>query len=37
MSYIYIDESGDLGTKQGSSKYFIMAVIKVEDSRSYIK
>lgn len=33
MSYIYIDESGDLGTKHGSSKYFIMAAIKVENSK----
>ena len=37
MSYIYIDESGDLGTKQGSSKYFIMATIKVEDSKKLDK
>jgi hypothetical protein len=33
MSYIYIDESGDLGTKKASSKYFIMAAIKVENSK----
>ena len=33
MSYIYIDESGDLGTKKASSKYFVMAAIKVEDSK----
>ena len=33
MSYIYIDESGDLGTKKGSSKYFIIAAIKVENSK----
>ena len=33
MSYIYIDESGDLGTKQSSSKYFIIIAIKVEDSK----
>ncbi|WP_406536225.1 DUF3800 domain-containing protein [Methanobrevibacter sp.] len=37
MSYIYIDESGDLGTKHGSSKYFIMAAIKVEDSKKLEK
>ena len=37
MSYIYIDESGDLGTKQGSSKYFVMATIKVEDSKKLEK
>lgn len=33
MSYIYIDESGDLGTKKASSKYFIMAAIKVENPK----
>ncbi|WP_048812458.1 DUF3800 domain-containing protein [Methanobrevibacter ruminantium] len=33
MSYIFIDESGDLGTKKSSSKYFVMAGIKVEDSQ----
>ena len=33
MSYIYIDESGDLGTKKASSKYFVMAAIKVENSK----
>lgn len=37
MSYIYIDESGDLGTKKGSSKYFVMAAIKVEDSKKLEK
>jgi len=37
MSYIYIDESGDLGTKQGSSKYFVMAAIKVENSKKLEK
>ena len=31
MSYIYIDESGDLGTKKASSKYFVMAAVKVEN------
>lgn len=31
MSYIFIDESGDLGTKKSSSKYFVMAGIRVED------
>ena len=29
MSYVFIDESGDLGTKNSSSKYFVMAGIKV--------
>lgn len=33
MSYIYIDESGDLGTKKASSKYFVMAAIKVVNSK----
>jgi len=37
VSYIYIDESGDLGTKQGSSNYFIMAAIKVKDSKKLDK
>ena len=31
MSYILIDESGDLGTKKSSSKYFVMAGVKVDD------
>lgn len=33
MSYIFIDESGDLGTKKSSSKYFVMAAIKVDDPK----
>ena len=37
MDYIYIDESGDLGTKKGSSKYFVMTAIKVEDSKKLDK
>ena len=37
MSYIYIDESGDLETKKASSKYFVMAAIKVEDSKKLEK
>jgi len=37
MSYIYIDESGDLGTKQNSSKYFTITAIKVEDSKKLDK
>lgn len=37
MSYIYIDESGDLGTKKVSSKYFVIAVIKVENSKKLEK
>lgn len=34
MQYIYIDESGDLGfdfTKKGTSRYFVVAAIIVED------
>ena len=30
---IFIDESGDLGTKKASSKYFVMAAVKVENSK----
>jgi hypothetical protein len=37
MTYIYIDESGDLGTKETSSKYFIITAIKVEDSKKLDK
>ncbi|WP_365316521.1 DUF3800 domain-containing protein [uncultured Methanobrevibacter sp.] len=37
MSYIYIDESGDLGSKHSSSKYFVMNAIKVEDSKNLEK
>ena len=29
----FCDESGDLGTKKASSKYFVMAAIKVENSK----
>ena len=32
MDYIYIDESGDLGEK--GSDFFVMAAIKVKDSRT---
>jgi hypothetical protein len=35
MSYIFIDESGDLGfnfKKKGTSRYFIVAAVKVDDS-----
>lgn len=34
MSYIFIDESGDLGTKNSSSKYFVMAGIKVNNYKT---
>ena len=33
MSFIFIDESGDLGTKSSSSRYFVIAAIKIDDSR----
>jgi hypothetical protein len=29
MKYIYIDESGDLGSKKSSSRYFVLAGIMV--------
>ena len=35
MSYIFIDESGDLGDK--GSKYFIMAAVLVKDSKTLDK
>ena len=33
MSYVFIDESGDLGTKKSSSNYFVMAGIKVDEHK----
>ena len=33
MSFIYVDESGDLGTKPSSSRYFVIVAIKIDDSR----
>ena len=33
MKYIYIDESGDLGSKYSSSKYFILAGIMVDNPK----
>ena len=33
MKYIYIDESGDLGSKYSSSKYFVFAGIMVENPK----
>ena len=30
MKYVYIDESGDLGNKYSSSKYFVFAGIMVD-------
>ena len=33
FKYIYIDESGDLGTKPGSSKFLILTALIVDDPR----
>ncbi len=33
MKYIYIDESGDLGDKYSSSKYFVLAAIVVNNPK----
>ena len=30
MKYVYIDESGDLGSKKSSSNYFVLAGIMVD-------
>jgi hypothetical protein len=32
MKYVYIDESGDLGSKKSSSKYFVLAGIMVQQT-----
>ena len=34
MKYIYIDESGDLGNKYSSSKYFVMSAIIVDTPKN---
>ena len=34
MKYIYIDESGDLGDKYSSSKYFVLAAIVVNNPKN---
>lgn len=34
MKYIFIDESGDLGFKKASSKWFLFAVVIIDDSRA---
>ena len=34
MNYIYIDESGDLGDKYSSSKYFVLAAIVVNNPKN---
>lgn len=33
FKYLYIDESGDLGTKRGSSKFLILCALVVNDPR----
>ena len=33
MNYIYIDESGDLGEKPSSSKYFVIGAIMVDNPK----
>lgn len=33
MKYIYIDESGDLGDKYSSSKYFVIGEIIVDNPK----
>ena len=33
MKYVYIDESGDLGNKYSSSKYFVFAGIMVDNPK----
>ena len=33
MKYVYIDESGDLGSKKSSSKYFVLAGIMVNNPK----
>ena len=37
MMYIYLDESGDLGFRQGGSKYFTIAFVAVKDSIRFIR
>ncbi|MBU0536238.1 MAG: DUF3800 domain-containing protein [Nanoarchaeota archaeon] len=37
MTYIYIDESGDLGFSKQSSLYFVISCIKIDDDKSHIK
>lgn len=37
MRYIYIDESGDLGDKHSSSRYFVITAIIVDDSKKLTK
>lgn len=33
MKYVYIDESGDLGSKEFSSKYFVFAGVMVDNPK----
>jgi len=37
MMYVYLDESGDLGFRQGSSRYFTIAFVVVEDPIHFIR
>ncbi len=34
MKYVYIDESGDLGSKNSSSNYFVFAGIMVDKPKN---
>jgi hypothetical protein len=35
MKYIYIDESGDLGSKKSSSGYFVLAGVMVSKPKKH--
>lgn len=35
FKYVYIDESGDLGTKEGSSKFLILSALVVNDYQAF--
>jgi CBS-domain-containing membrane protein len=37
MSYIFLDESGDLGFGKGSSKWFLFTLVVVDDPRKLEK
>jgi len=37
MKYIYIDESGDLGFSEKSSRYFIIACAVIDDDKTHIQ
>jgi len=36
MTYLYIDESGDLGFGKNGSEYFIIACVKINDEKTNI-